>query len=352
MQSPVKIRAGIVGVALAFFLIIQLLSQYPTFVETYYSNGLYPLLTLFISGLSNQTPVSLSEVSLWLALLVVIPWFIRRILTKKMSVGRALLNLTSAASLLFITFYLFWGLNYLRLPLQTKLNLDHVALKIDAFDSTFVDIIRQANELNYSYSVKDVVEINELIEASYEEVLDRLQLPKVPGSKRLKTFAVNWILNKTTTSGWFSPFFHEVHYNSDLLIIELPFVIAHEKAHQMGYTSETEANFLAYLVCQNSPDPLIQYSGYFSAVSYFLLALRKDLDRRQFFYSRIQEGVQLDLTAVRERWKSQRGFISHISDKTYDLYLRANQVKDGTQSYVRVVDLIVKYYEQQNTDAK
>lgn len=348
MQSPTKLRAGLIGLALTFFLLLQVLSQYPTFVENYYSNGLYPILTLVISSITNQFAFSISEVTLWFILLIGIPMIFKRIKRKKMPVTRILLNLITTISVVVVWFYLFWGINYLRVPLQSKLQLETVQLQLDAFDSTFVDIIQNANDLNFAYSIEDVTQINAVIEKAYEKVLDELGLKKVPGSKGLKTFAGNWLFNKTTTSGWFSPFFHEVHYNSDLLIVELPFVIAHEKAHQMGFTNEAEANFLAYLVCLNSTDPLIQYSGYFNVLGYFLAYLSSNQTKREYFTKLVEEGVKLDLAAVRERWRSHRGFISNLSDKSYDLYLKANQVKEGRQNYARVVDLIVKYNEQQN----
>lgn len=348
MQSPTKLRAGIIGVALTFFLVLQLLPKYPNFVENYYSNGLYPLLDLIVSNFSNQFPFSLSELSFWFVLLFGIPFIISRIRTKKMNISRILLNLATTISVVFVWFYLFWGINYFRIPLQSKLQLENVQLPIDAFDSTFVKIVSQANTLNVSYSIEEVTGIDAVVQSSYEKVLANLGIKTTLNQRKLKTFAVNWLLNETTTSGWFSPFFHEVHYNRDLLVFELPFVIAHEQAHKLGFTSEAEANFLAYLVCTNSTDPLVQYSGYFNLLGHFLHYLKGDKEKREFFTNLINQRVKLDLAAVRQRWKSHQGFVSNISDKSYDLYLKANHVSEGVQNYSRVVDLIVRYYKQRN----
>jgi len=296
-----------------------------------------------MSGVSGQFSFSLTEFAVWFAVLILAPALLNSLLRRRTTISRTLLNLTTIASLMVVWFYLFWGLNYLRLPLSTKLGLDTAQLEMDAFDSTFVDIIRQADRLNLSYPVTDVATMNDHIEASYSAVFDSLHLKKVPGTRGVKTLVDNWVLNKTTTSGWFSPFFHEVHYNEDLLVIELPFVIAHEKAHQMGYTNEAEANFLAFLVCTNSDDLLLRYSGYFSVLGYFLSVNAGNPEQRRFFYDMITDGVKLDLSAVRGRWLSHVGVISKVSRKGYDLYLKANQVKEGRASYSRVVELIVKY---------
>ncbi len=248
MQPATKFRAGIIGFGLSFFLLVQLLKQFPDFVERYYSNGLYPILTLVLSNFSGRFNFSLTELTIWFLVLVVAPLTVRRIKRKRRNVGRVLLNFVSIFAVVYVWFYLFWGLNHFREPLNTRLRLDQVNLPLDAFDSTLVDIISQCNELNYAYPIYDVPRLTHRIDSTFDVVLTELGLEPVGGYPGLKTFAANWLLNLTTTSGWFSPFFHEVQYNRDLLIYELPFVIAHEKAHQKGYTRESEANFLAYLV--------------------------------------------------------------------------------------------------------
>ncbi len=338
MKSHTKIRAGIIGFGLAFLLLIQWLAQHPSFVETYYSNGLYPFITLIVSGISSQFEVSITELSIWFILLILIPLYIKRIRRRKIKPVRFFLNMLSGLSILVIWFYLSWGINYLRIPLQNKLSLDKVTLEVDAFDSTFVDVIRNTNSLNLQYAIQDLDKVNESVEASYINVLQKLNLKKVPGPKGLKTLFNNWVLNKTVTSGFFSPFFHEVHFNEDMHLIEAPFIIAHEKAHQMGYTSEAEANFLAYLVCLNADDLLVQYSGYFNILGYFLQSAKM-----KAYTDLIDEGVKLDFAAVRARWRRHRGVISKISNKGYDLYLKANRVPEGRKSYSKVVELIIKY---------
>lgn len=348
MKAPIKLRAGIIGLALTFYLLLQFLSQFPDFVEEYYSNGLYPFLTLFISNLSSHFSFSISEFLLWSILLVGIPFIFVRIRQQRMSLTRIFLNLLVTIAVFYVWFYLFWGINYFRPSLNSKLGLDRVELPMDAFDSTFVRIIRNTNDLNPAYSVRPIAQIDSTINASYDAVLDSLGLPKPPGYRGLKTFAINWLLNKTTTSGWFSPFLHEIHYNSDLFFIETPFVIAHEKAHQMGYTSEAEANFLAHLVCTNSNDPLARYSGYFQILGYFLNSVRLREGQYEQYFNQLSKGVQLDLMAVQTRWQNHRGFISDLANKGYDLYLKANHVEEGIQNYSMVVDLLVRFYQYQS----
>jgi len=341
MQAPTKVRAGIIGAALAFFLLVQWLAVYPDLIERFYSNGLYPLLTLVVTGITGQFPFSITEFSVGFCLLVLAPVYISRIIRGKVKFTRALLNLTVFFSLFIVWFYLSWGLNYLRVPLTKKLKLNKVQLEMDSFDSTFAELVKQTNALNLLYTVRTVDEINDIIENSYSEVLDSLGLATVPGAKAIKTLTNNWVLNKTTTSGFFSPFFHEVHYNNEMLVIEMPFTIAHEKAHQMGYTNEAEANFLAHLVCINAEDALVKYSGYFSVLGYFFGSPSAKREAPEF---QLTEGVQLDFKVLSDRWRGHRGVISEFSSASYELYLKANRVKEGRKNYGAVVDLIIKHY--------
>ncbi|MFQ5674709.1 MAG: DUF3810 domain-containing protein [bacterium] len=352
MRSPTKLRAGVIGVALSFYLLLQLLSNYPESVEKYYTNGIYPTLALIFSKISGPLPFSLTELLLWGAIFVGLSQTINRIKQRKLRLGPLVLNVLSFASLVYIWFYLFWGINYMRLPLRARLDLETVHLEMDSFDSTFVDIIRNGNHLNLAYSMRDIDEINANIDSSYGEVFSKLGLKLFKHIQHGKTFVGNWIFNETTTSGFFSPFFHEIHYNRDMLVFELPFVLAHEKAHFLGYTSEAEANFLAYLVCINAKEPLVRYSGYFSLLNYFFLSLGDDKERQKTFAALLNDGVKLDLVAVRERWMSHAGVISRFSSKGYDLYLKANQVAEGIQNYSKVVDLIIRYYGKTKTIAK
>ena len=343
MQAGTRFRAGIIGFALTFFLLLRLLEQFPSFVERYYSNALYPVITVLVSNFSGQFNFSVTEFVLWFTVFVGLPLVIGRIRRKRHKLGRVLLNLVTVFAVLFIWFYLFWGLNYFREPLKVKLGLDRVDLPMNAFDSTFAVIIQQTNDLNFAYSILDVADINAHIDSAYDEVFENLGLPKVPGYKGLKTFAANWLLNKTTTSGWFSPLFHEVQYNTDLLIYELPFVLAHEKAHQKGYTSEAEANFLAYLVCTSSSEALCRYSGYFHAASLFLTRLEDQEERRQFYLDQLDRGVRFNLREVRARWARHRGWLSRLAKRGYDLYLKSNNVAGGIDSYTRAVDYIILF---------
>ena len=73
-------------------------------------------------------------------------------------------------------------------------------------------------------------------------------------------------MSRLGLSGFYMPFTGEPNFNDAQPDFDLPYVIAHEKAHQRGFAREDEANFIAFLVCVNSTDPYLRYSGYLNAL--------------------------------------------------------------------------------------
>jgi hypothetical protein len=186
--------------------------------------------------------------------------------------------------------------------------------------------------------------LNHAIEQSYAEVFEELDMAHVPGHWPPKFLLVPALLDYTLTSGIFGPFFHEVHLNSHLLPTELPFILAHEKAHGLGFARESEASFLAVLVCLRSSNQAVRYSAYF--------ALLGSLMNRYYFFADadslrrlIRPEIAADFGSVRSRMEKYMGPLAEFSHKGYDLYLRANQVEGGVRNYGDVVELVMRWRE-------
>src|SRR5262249_13807619 len=80
-------------------------------------------------------------------------------------------------------------------------------------------------------------------------------------------------------TGFYIPFTGEVTFNPDVPAFDLPMAIAHHKAHQRGYAREDEANFIGYLVCINSTEPYVRYSGYLFGLKVLDTLSKGNLDR-------------------------------------------------------------------------
>lgn len=143
-------------------------------------------------------------------------------------------------------------------------------------------------------------------------------------------------------AGMYFPFTVESNINVDGPFFTIPATMGHELAHQCGFMREDEANFIGYLSCKQSDDPLTRYSGYSLAYDYALSALiRADRDAAVAVNDTLSDAVRADRVARAEYLKQFEGPVAEASNAANNAYLKANQQTDGTRSYGRMVDLLL-----------
>lgn len=156
--------------------------------------------------------------------------------------------------------------------------------------------------------------------------------------------------------GYYFPFSMEANYNDVMYIMNKPSTMCHELTHLRGYIYEDEANFISFLACIGSEDPVFQYSGYLSVLYYldndFYAAVGKD---RETYSAQpaITAQVHTDNVFVTdEEWERINAkalidteTVDEVSDAFVDTTLKVNGVSDGKISYSRVVKLLLQYYK-------
>lgn len=328
-------------------LLAALLGHFPNFVERVYARGLYAMLTRGFTASTSLFSFSISELALYLFILLVLALLfetIRRREWKK--------NLTRVVRLLalgVVWFYLSWGLNYSRAPIDEQLRLPEAPADSLTLRANVLWSLQNTNTLWQPVPEWNLEQLDAEIERCYRRVYAKLPLDLMPGTRRPKFLLVPALFDYTQTSGMFGPFFHEVHLNSELLPLELPFVLAHEKAHQMGFARESEANFLAVLVCLASADSAINYSAHFALVGKFARLALQFADGDTLLKA-LRPEVKADFKAVRARYQKYAGPISEFSSATYDAYLKANQIKTGVANYGEVAELVMRWRRKVGED--
>ena len=150
----------------------------------------------------------------------------------------------------------------------------------------------------------------------------------------------------------------EANYNDVMYIMNKPATMCHELAHLRGYIFEDEANFISFLACIQSDDPVFEYSGYLSVLYYLDNDFWDAVGRNRELYNAqpaITAQVHADnIFLTDEEWKRINGkalinteVVDEISDVVVDTTLKANGVGDGMNSYNRVVKLLLQYYKRQ-----
>jgi hypothetical protein len=325
------------------FLTTKISIQHPGFIDRYYSEGIYPIIAKIFSFFSHLIPFSLWDV-FWVLIILLIISGLVLVIFKKIKMGWYLLRTLQFVALLYSFFYLVWGYNYFRPKIEKRVGWEIPKADTLIFQEVLDSIIKQANSSYVSFKSSDYPKIDTLVEESYHKNSNELKIGYPNGSRRPKTMIFSSLYSKLGLSGYFGPFFNEIHLNYYLLPIDYPYVLAHEKAHQFGITSEAEANLAAYIICVNSDDKRLKYSGYQSLLLYFL----RDASRMKGFrdyMSKIDKRVLEDLRYKQKYYDSlENKGLSDIQSAVDNRYLKMNNIEKGVKNYNQVVSLVITWY--------
>lgn len=333
--------------AILVFITVRYSVRNSRLVELYYSTGIYPFIAKLFSGLSHLFPFSLWDIFWIFTILLIISGLIL-VVFRRIKLGWYSLRVLQFAALLYAFFYVVWGFNYFRPKIETRIRWEKPKADETVFRSILDSIIVHTNSSYISISPSDYPTIDQLVEESYLKNSKKLGINYPNGSRRPKIMLFSSFFAKSGVSGYFGPFFNEVHLNYYLLPMEYPFVLAHEKAHQFGITNEAEANLAAYIICITSDDRRLQYSGYVNLVVYFLSDASNLKDVKDFI-RKIDKPVILDLRFQRRHWQGlQNKTLNNVQTAANNAYLKTNHIEEGVKNYNQVVALVISYYLNSN----
>ena len=104
-------------------VVLNFFNDNPIWVEKYYSAYLYPYIYKAHYFFFERISYPIGDLLYGIGI-IFIPILFLKLFKKKLSIGLIFLNIISFFSLVFLIFNLNWGLNYYRLPLSKKINLD------------------------------------------------------------------------------------------------------------------------------------------------------------------------------------------------------------------------------------
>ena len=160
-----------------------------------------------------------------------------------------------------------------------------------------------------------------------------------------KSMIFSKIMSATGFTGVYFSITGETNLNTDVPTCFLPFTVAHELAHQKGFASEQECNFLGVAACDSCGDVIYEYSGCLAGLLYTSNALyTADAEAWYAVISQCSEGVILDLADNNAYWAKWESPVEDAAKSVYDGYLKSQGQEQGIKSYGACVDLIVEYY--------
>ena len=335
-------------------VVLQLLSFFPECIEHFYSNGCYPIISEFFRFTLGGIPFSVGDGIYAVLIFIILRWILNKRRSWKQEWKNNLLTVLSALSVFYFFFHLLWGLNYYRQPLFEKMEIkrDYTTKEL----LTFTDkLIAKTNAVQFKITKNKALKV--VNPYSQEQLFAMTQNGyTVLGNEysyfkyetpSIKKSLYSLPLTYMGFGGYLNPFTNEAQVNDKLPMYGFPIVICHEMAHQMGYASESECNFIGFLATIKNKDLYFQYSGYALALKYCLSAIQaQDETKAQLYVKKLNPGILENFKEDKVFWQQYESFVETGFKIFYDHFLKINQQKDGLEGYSKFVDLLVNYYSE------
>ena len=345
---------------LPLFLIIQILflkiiAFFPEVVERFYSNGLYVFISKISRTVLGKIPFSIGDVLYGIIVVYILIQIFKNRKTWKLNWKDNLLKVASFISVAYFMFHLLWAFNYYRVPLFEKMNIERDYSDADLYVFT-EKLIVKTNTIQYQITKNRNLKVTnlysqdsifEMSQNGYDNLGNQYSFfnYKIPSRKK-SLFSLP--LTYMGFGGYLNPFTNEAQVNYKLPMVSFPNVICHEMAHQIGYASESECNFIGFLAGIKNDDLYFQYSAYSNALHYCLatIAMKNETKFNELKVKvKVNPGILANYKENELFWKQYDTFIDKGFHAFYDKFLKMNQQKDGMESYSKFVDLLVNYYD-------
>lgn len=336
------------------YFLIQFAANYPSFIENYYSTGLYPYIGAFFRILFGWIPFSIGDVVLFVIITFFFRFLFQLIKSRFAFFSHKIIHFFAVVSIFYGCFYLFWGLNYYREPLSKNLGYQQKNYTTSELVHVTKHVIKKLNYYQQEITKNDSVKISnphqskEMYRIAFESYQNLAK--KYPQfsyqNYSVKSSLMSLLQTYNGTSGYFNPLTGEAQVNSRIPKTSYPTTTCHEMAHQIGFAAENEANFIGFLAANYSYNIYFKYASYRMAFGYCISELKKR-DPKSFseLWKTVNQGIILDFKASFDFWEQYQNPFEPFIKKGYDAYLKANNQQNGVESYNYVVDLFISYFE-------
>lgn len=345
----------IIAIALPVqIILVKWIGAYPEFVEQYYSNGLYPPISQFFRALFGWIPFSIGDIFylllFWMAGKYVFKHW-KSIKRKPLIFGKEIVVVLSIA---YFAFHLLWGMNYYRMPITSKMDIEK-EYDLKALTDFTLYLVEKTNyyqvkitgdtidPVKIPYSRKEIFQKTEDGYGELKKIYPYFEYKK----PSLKASLFSLPLTYMGYGGYLNPFSNEAQVNGITPLFRLPTVSGHEVGHQLGYSAEDATNFIGFLVTSQNKDPYFKYASYNHALGYCLSDLaRKDEAKSKEIIKKLNPGVKKNFRELSEFWAQYENPLEPVFKSIFNTFLKANNQEEGIQSYNSVVGLLISYHNQ------
>lgn len=349
---------------LPLFLLIQLfflkiIRFFPEAVDHFYSNGIYIFIAQCSRIILGKIPFSVGDCLYAILILLLLRWFWKNKSTLLHQWKNNLVSLLSILSVFYFLFHFMWAFNYYRMPLFEKMKIEREYTQEDLLDFT-QKLISKTNSVQLQITKSDSLKVQipysqsqifKINQNGYQNLaLEHPFFSYTHLSVKKSLFSVP--LTYMGFGGYLNPFTNEAQVNYLGPLYSFPMTTNHEMAHQMGYASESECNFIGFLASVKNKNLYVQYSGYSLALRYCLGNWQqRDEKIFQKLIKTVHPGILKNYQESEDFWQQYDTFIDKGFRVFYDQFLKINQQQDGIDSYSKYVNLLVNYYKGKEFDS-
>ena len=334
-------------------IILKIIRFFPESVERFYSNGIYVFISKFSRIVLGKIPFSIGDCIYFILILFVLKLFLTKRKSCKLDWKNNLLTILSVLSVFYFFFHVLWALNYYREPLFEKMAIERDYTDADLLTFT-KKLITKTNAIQsqitkndslkvvFPYSQNQVFEMNQNGYQNLSREYDFFTYSHLSIKKSLFSLPLTYM----GFGGYLNPFTNEAQVNYLGPMYSFPMTTNHEMAHQMGYASESECNFIGFMSSIKNDNLYFQYSGYCMALRYCLAnwQVRNEAILKQLLKT-VHPGILKNYQESEDFWTQYQTPIETGFHIFYDRFLKINQQKEGMDSYSKFVNLMVNYYK-------
>lgn len=344
MLQRIRKWKWIISTVVCYLLLCVLPSS---FFEKYYSNGFFVLVRKILDNTFGKLPFPSYYLFLVIILFIILKWFLHFFREKPQPVLQRLFKIASFVGFMITIFFILWGFNYGRIPLENKLNLNIQPITqeqlISETDATILQLTKIRSTIKTdTNAIPQIVFVNKIEDNCRGALNASLNQFSYPYSNKIRgRFLYEDMLLVLSIGGQYLPYIGEGNVDDAVFYSKKPFYLIHEMAHGNGFTEEADCNFLAYISCVQSTNLSLQYSGELNYLLYLFSEL-KSRDETAFdsIKKNIPVAIKKDLTELKKHSEEHTFKTGIVGDFINNAYLKLLGVKDGVKNYDKMVLLV------------
>ena len=236
------------------------------------------------------------------------------------------------------------------MPLSERLGISTTYTEAQLYKATEEAIVR-ANALHQQLALNDSTKVtlpfthDEIYRITHESYpLEKNGITDFHAIKSVKSSLYSKLLTYMGYSGYLNPFTGEAQVNALATHYSFPVTAAHEVAHQLGYASEKEANFIGFLATYHHKEPYFRYSAILFALRYCMKEVRQlSPEQHDAYKAQLRVGILENYTEAYRFWTQYENPMEEVFKQSYDTFLKANAQEGGIQNYDYVTGMLIYY---------